>query len=68
VRESLGEVGVKYMVTARKGIETVRYYWVFAASIDRERQKAFKAAQRSRRRGVRGLRQGPPFRWSTTQP
>jgi hypothetical protein len=51
VRESLGEVGFEYMVTARNGT-----YWMFAAGIDPELQKAFKAAQRSRRREVRRLK------------
>jgi hypothetical protein len=40
---------------------------VFAARLDPELLKAFKAAQRSRRCEVRGLRRSPRLRGSTTQ-
>jgi len=50
-----------YKVRIREGRETVRYC-LFAASIDPESLKAFKAAQRSRRREVRGLRRSARLR------
>jgi len=59
--EELGEIGAMYKVRIREGRETVRYC-LFAASIDPESLKAFKAAQRSRRREVRGLRRSARLR------
>jgi len=63
VGEELGEIGAMYTVRDREGARL----GVFAASLNPELLKAFKAEQRSKRCKVRGLRRSPRLRGSTTR-
>jgi len=64
--EELGEIGARYTVCVWLGRETTRLE-MSAASLNPELLRAFKAAQRSTRCKVRGLRRSSRLRGSTTR-